>query len=932
MDAASVAAPGPVAIDEPHLSAAPIATLSAVVNVPPAIEQAVQLPDMEPLHVAGTQTAPRAAWSPWHVSLAAWMIGAAIVAGVAVGRVMRFRRLLRRAQPIDESLGREIKALAAVMGISTLPRVCVVDESVSPMLWFVGVGRPRLVVPAKLLATMSAEQQAGVIAHELAHLRRRDHWVRLLELPATLLLWWHPLVWVARRGLREAEEQCCDAWAVSVLPAGRRGYADALVSALEFVSGHRRLPLGATGLGKLRTLRRRLTMIITQSPPKSLSPVGRLAVFVLLAAAMVIPVRGQAQPAAPADNPGGPSVSVAPGQSLRAAIDQAAEGATITLDEGSYPERITITKPLTLIGAGWDKTVIGPEGVSAFTPQVEETFFDRIDATGDPEEEKRIWAETAALVAPPTLTVKDAKGVTLRGLRVRGPYAGGGRIAGGHALVHFDNASAATMTGCAVVGPFTTGVSIMNGSDVRVEKSLVAAIWGTGVEVRAGQRDNVSGKPAKVHLVDSDIRNCYHRCVTVSTDGGSVIERNRVSGSAWHGIRYDNCSLTVTGNQIFGNARVGIHASGQTAAVVRGNVIFGNVMGGMTCWYDNHDTIENNTIAHNVGEDGDGVSIAGVGTPTLARNIIAGHEEFGVGAFLSSKVGEPSVGPAEPKLIDNVFWSNGREFLVRSEPAPLPEGNVAADPNFVAPDKGDFSLAPDSPARKLNAGAADPIPLASPFPIREIAIIPDGETRDYAKWKRPAATTQPAATQAQPATTSSTTKSDSGTAATEPQRDRQRAFAKSRMRQDNRRNSKDDIAEAEALYQVANKNWRSAEARASLETLIEKFPELNRTGCAVLYLGQWSSGEQREQLLTRAVEKHSDCFYGNGVQVGGFARYLLGHYYREQGKTAEAKTLFDEIRKNYPEAITHSGQSIAAILDKEGASGTQTAPATQAAE
>jgi len=210
-----------------------------------------------------------------------------------------------------------------------------------------------------------------------------------------------------------------------------------------------------------------------------------------------------------------------------------------------------------------------------------------------------------------------------------------------------------------------------------------------------------------------------------------------------------------------------------------------------------------------------------------------------------------------------------------------------------------------------------------------VAVLAVGAVLPVPTWAAPdEAAAQPAAAQAGPATS----KAEGNVAATEKQRERQRQFAKARMRQDTRRFSKDQVAEAEDLYQVANKNWRSPEAAASLKTMIEKFPEMNRTGCAVLYLGQWSSGDEREQYLKRAVEKHSDCYYGNGTQVGGFARYLLGHYYREQGKTAEADKLFDEIRKNYPEAITHRGDLLVAVLREEAKGTTKPSTTTQPVE
>jgi hypothetical protein len=137
------------------------------------------------------------------------------------------------------------------------------------------------------------------------------------------------------------------------------------------------------------------------------------------------------------------------------------------------------------------------------------------------------------------------------------------------------------------------------------------------------------------------------------------------------------------------------------------------------------------------------------------------------------------------------------------------------------------------------------------------------------------------------------------------------------MREDARRYSKAELQEAEQLYQVANKEWRSPEAKASLETLVKKFPKFNRTGCAVLYLGQYSKGEDREKYLKQAVEQFSDCFYGNGVQVGAFARYLLGHHYREKGDVERGDALLKEVVDKFPKSVTHRGDQLAKIAKKD---------------
>lgn len=144
----------------------------------------------------------------------------------------------------------------------------------------------------------------------------------------------------------------------------------------------------------------------------------------------------------------------------------------------------------------------------------------------------------------------------------------------------------------------------------------------------------------------------------------------------------------------------------------------------------------------------------------------------------------------------------------------------------------------------------------------------------------------------------------------------QQLLARERMRQDAENYSQAQLREIESLYQVANKQWGSEAAQKSLQTLVEKYDKANRTGCAILYLGQMSDGEQQAEYLNKAIEQFGDCFYGDGVQVGAYARFLLAHAYLDANLPDEAKKLFDEIRENYPDAIDHRGNSLVAKLPR----------------
>ncbi len=222
-----------------------------------------------------------AGWSWEQLVLAVVLAGALAWWTLALTRIMRFQRLIKEIEPASEEWQSCTAELGHRLGLAEAPTLCLVPGRVPPMLWAIG-GRPRLLVPSELWSETSLEGRTGLLLHELAHLKRRDHWVRWLELFVVGLYWWHPAVWWGRRLLREAEEQCCDAWVIWAMPQGAKTYATALLAAIEFVSGARTAPaasLAASGNGHVSCLKRRLKMILRARTPKGLSWAGRLAVL-----------------------------------------------------------------------------------------------------------------------------------------------------------------------------------------------------------------------------------------------------------------------------------------------------------------------------------------------------------------------------------------------------------------------------------------------------------------------------------------------------------------------------------------------------------------------------------------------------------------------------------------------------------------------------
>ena len=141
-----------------------------------------------------------------------------------------------------------------------------------------------------------------------------------------------------------------------------------------------------------------------------------------------------------------------------------------------------------------------------------------------------------------------------------------------------------------------------------------------------------------------------------------------------------------------------------------------------------------------------------------------------------------------------------------------------------------------------------------------------------------------------------------------------RARAQERMRGDLAFYSREQFQDIEALYQEANRDLRAPDAKQKLQALVEKYPAANRSGCAILYLAQLSQGEEAEKYLKQAIEKHENAWYGDGAQVGAFARFQLARLYWQASKQEEARTLAQEIRTKFPAAVDHNGRRLVDLL------------------
>jgi len=205
--------------------------------------------------------------------MSVWLVGALVFAARQYRLLNQQAVLVRRGIVAPPTLSDAVREVALQFGLRPIPLLVVPGIS-SPFVWC--LGQLKLAWPEHMLHGETVVFTRSIIAHELAHVCRRDHWVVWLELIAATIWWWNPLVWLVRRNLRASAEMACDSLALTAYPEDRCAYAELLL-ALSTVSkkGSPALVL-CVGSSTPRHFERRMSMIVSDLVSGKLSAGGIL--------------------------------------------------------------------------------------------------------------------------------------------------------------------------------------------------------------------------------------------------------------------------------------------------------------------------------------------------------------------------------------------------------------------------------------------------------------------------------------------------------------------------------------------------------------------------------------------------------------------------------------------------------------------------------
>jgi len=224
-----------------------------------------------------------------------WLIGVLVLTVLLLCRARFVRQLLEQSEQPDQKLRCLLSRCRELVGVRANVGLKVSTRLTSPAVC--GLFRPTILLPEYIVNKLSNDKLTLVLMHELAHIRRRDVWVNLIQSVLQIVYFYNPIVWVANIRVRRVREQAVDEMVLVVLGGKRESYSNTLIDVGEMSFGRPNLSLRLIGIVESKKdLAERIRHIVTRPTPNNAKPglVGLLAVAIM--GALLLPmVRAEKQ-------------------------------------------------------------------------------------------------------------------------------------------------------------------------------------------------------------------------------------------------------------------------------------------------------------------------------------------------------------------------------------------------------------------------------------------------------------------------------------------------------------------------------------------------------------------------------------------------------------------------------------------------------------
>jgi beta-lactamase regulating signal transducer with metallopeptidase domain len=206
-----------------------------------------------------------------------WLIGLCALLLCTIRRHREFSRWVKSQKTAaDAGILSLVEDGKAVMGVTKPIRTICVSNLGTPAVF--GWWKPCLLLPERMIASLSQEELRLVILHELAHVKRHDILLNWIIIVVRSLHWFNPLVWLAMRRLRSERELVCDEMVMTHLGTEeRRLYGNTLIKLVKDFSKIRFCPSLVPAINSKSEIKRRVRMIAQFRPATRAAVIGSAA-------------------------------------------------------------------------------------------------------------------------------------------------------------------------------------------------------------------------------------------------------------------------------------------------------------------------------------------------------------------------------------------------------------------------------------------------------------------------------------------------------------------------------------------------------------------------------------------------------------------------------------------------------------------------------
>jgi beta-lactamase regulating signal transducer with metallopeptidase domain len=218
-----------------------------------------------------------------------WVVGVLVLSMLLVQRIWFVRGLVAQSEPVKGGLADKLNVCRRQMEIRRSVELRISQAALSPATC--GLLRPKILLPASMLARLSAEKLRTVLIHELAHIKRGDLWVNFTQNILQVVYFYNPLLWLANAVVRRIREQAVDEMVLASLGDQAESYSKTLIDIAEMAFLRPSLGLRLIGVVESRkALAGRIRHITTRPFPKTARLGIRGLTAVLIIAAVLLPM------------------------------------------------------------------------------------------------------------------------------------------------------------------------------------------------------------------------------------------------------------------------------------------------------------------------------------------------------------------------------------------------------------------------------------------------------------------------------------------------------------------------------------------------------------------------------------------------------------------------------------------------------------------